>query len=65
MKKICIALTTLMIVGCAEVSFNKQPYDYQTIKIQPNSTMRPKIVSSGNNPPAISFTSESEYWKGN
>ena len=65
MKKICIVLTSLMFVGCAEVSFNKQPYNFQTIEITPNSTMRPKIVSGGNNPSAISFTSESEYWKGN
>lgn len=35
------------------------------LKYVPTTQLRPRITSGANNPPAINFTTDSEYWKGN
>lgn len=35
------------------------------LKYVPTTQLKPRITSGANNPPAVHFTTASEYWKGN
>ena len=47
MNKVSVLLLSLMVVGCAEVSFNKQPYDHLVQADLPKPTLRMDKELSG------------------